>query len=68
MRIVTVGVLLGVACAALGPATPAGAAQTTCLMRSGTTLLSNSQVRVYETDPESSEDGTLTRLWACRAG
>lgn len=68
MRIVTMGVLLGVVCATLGPATLTGAAQTTCLKRPGATLLSNSQVRVYETDPPSSEDGTLTRLWACRVG
>lgn len=68
MRIVTMGVVLGVAGATLGPATLTGAAQTTCLKRPGATLLANSQVRVYETEPPSSEDGTQTRLWACRMG
>lgn len=68
MRIFTVGVMLSVVCATAGPAAPAGAARTTCLKRSGTTLLSNAQVRVYETEPDSSEDGTQTRLWACRVG
>ena len=68
MRIVTMGGVLGVVGVTLGPATLTGAAQTTCLKRPGDTLLSNSQVRVYETDPPSSEDGTLTRLWACRVG
>ncbi len=62
------GVVLSVVCATLGPATLTGAAQTTCLKRPGATLVSNSKVRVYETEPPSSEDGTLTRLWACRVG
>lgn len=62
------GVVLSVVCATLGPATLTGAAQTTCLKRPGATLVSNSKVRVYETELPSSEDGTLTRLWACRVG
>lgn len=59
---------MGLMLATVGAAAPAGAMQTTCVKRTGTTLLSNSQVRVYETEPDASEEGTLTRLWACRVG
>lgn len=49
--------------------TPGQAAtRPTCLKQSGTTLRSNTLVRVYETEPDTSEDGTLSRLWACQAG
>jgi len=32
------------------------------------TLRSNALVRVYETVPDTSEEGTLSRLWACHVG
>ncbi len=57
------------AAAVAGTIAPGQAAtRPTCLKRPGMTLRSNSLVRVYETVPDTSEEGTLSRLWACQVG
>lgn len=62
-------VVVALSAAVAGTVTPGqAAARLTCLKRPGTTLRSNSLVRVYETVPDTSEEGTLSRLWGCQVG
>ena len=62
-------VMIALSAAVAGSVTPGQAAtRPTCLKRPGTTLRSNALVRVYETVPDTSEEGTLSRLWACQVG
>lgn len=62
--------LVVIAMSVVGGAVAPGQAATrlTCLERPGETLRSNALVRVYETVPDTSEEGTLSRLWACQVG
>lgn len=68
MRSKTTAALLGICLGGLAAAAPSQAAAATCVKQPGTTIASNAQARVYETEPFASEGGSLSSLWGCRAG